>query len=368
MKYGRIIVFLYIVAGYSLCSYAQNDIKTELKDFDFVVYETEHNYSGFDFKINKNNIKEYKALKKKLRKQVKNSERSGVEVSAELVGFFNDYHFSLGNNEIHSSVYMTKPHANYKDKMKEYNPQFVFGKVTDKTFFVRMPHYDYQDSVLSFANKAVEEFKKSGCDNIIIDERGNPGGSDRMFHPFVYLIADHKGSFYSYKWLNTKDNRNFIDTSWRDNYGELAERLVSQMDATDDKYIVLDNDSLYVIDSINTDAKPFKAAVIIDGCVASSGEFLIVFLRACSNRFKVYGQEPTLGCLDFANAKRMRLPSRRAGINIPVSCPIFDNFIDDTGITPDVRIPLPLPDTLTDNIDSWLKWVARDMENNTTDR
>lgn len=36
--------------------------------------------------------------------------------------------------------------------------------------------------------------------------------------------------------------------------------------------------------------------------------------------------------------------------------------IDAEGIAPDVRIPLPLPQTLTDNVDTWVRWVAEDMK------
>ena len=32
------------------------------------------------------------------------------------------------------------------------------------------------------------------------------------------------------------------------------------------------------------------------------------------------------------------------------------------GIAPDVRIPLPLPEVLTDNVDTWTLWVAEDMK------
>ena len=32
------------------------------------------------------------------------------------------------------------------------------------------------------------------------------------------------------------------------------------------------------------------------------------------------------------------------------------------GIAPDVRIPLPLPEVLTDNVDAWTLWVAEDMK------
>ena len=37
--------------------------------------------------------------------------------------------------------------------------------------------------------------------------------------------------------------------------------------------------------------------------------------------------------------------------------------IDETGIAPDVRITLPLPKKLTDNVDEWILWVASEMKN-----
>ena len=39
-----------------------------------------------------------------------------------------------------------------------------------------------------------------------------------------------------------------------------------------------------------------------------------------------------------------------------------ETSIDATGIAPDVRIPLPLPARLTDNIDEWVIWVAEQLE------
>lgn len=44
------------------------------------------------------------------------------------------------------------------------------------------------------------------------------------------------------------------------------------------------------------------------------------------------------------------------------SCRLPDKGIDQTGIAPDVRIPLPLPETLTDNVDTWTLWVAKELE------
>ena len=39
-----------------------------------------------------------------------------------------------------------------------------------------------------------------------------------------------------------------------------------------------------------------------------------------------------------------------------------ETAIDPTGIAPDVRIELPLPKTLTDNVDEWVTWVAEHLE------
>jgi C-terminal processing protease CtpA/Prc len=41
-------------------------------------------------------------------------------------------------------------------------------------------------------------------------------------------------------------------------------------------------------------------------------------------------------------------------------CP--NRGIDKNGITPDIRIPLPLPKKLTDNVDEWSVWIAEDMK------
>ena len=36
--------------------------------------------------------------------------------------------------------------------------------------------------------------------------------------------------------------------------------------------------------------------------------------------------------------------------------------VDPTGIAPDVHIDLPYPKRLTDNIDEWVQWVAKDLK------
>ena len=39
-----------------------------------------------------------------------------------------------------------------------------------------------------------------------------------------------------------------------------------------------------------------------------------------------------------------------------------DHGIDKTGIAPDVRMDIPYPTKLTDNVDEWVLWVAEDLK------
>ena len=71
-----------------------------------------------------------------------------------------------------------------------------------------------------------------------------------------------------------------------------------------------------------------------------------------------------MGCLDFSNVRRVDLPSSGISTGIPmtVSRRLPNQGIDETGIAPDVRITLPLPKKLTDNVDEWILWVANEMK------
>lgn len=106
----------------------------------------------------------------------------------------------------------------------------------------------------------------------------------------------------------------------------------------------------YPYDSVSP--VPRRAALIVDGRwlrrVAAGARN-----QACSRRTTVYGQDNTLGCLDYSNCEILYFPRDTARwMIVPVTrskrIPA-GRGIDREGIAPDVRIPLPLPATLADN-------------------
>ena len=108
-----------------------------------------------------------------------------------------------------------------------------------------------------------------------------------------------------------------------------------------------------------------NGAIIIDNMSASAGEAPVMFVRRHNGcRAKVYGRERTDGCALSHNCNFIRLPHSNITLSYPIG--IFDTYEQvckerKPGYNPDVIIPLPYPEQLTDNIDSWVKWVAKKM-------
>ena len=110
--------------------------------------------------------------------------------------------------------------------------------------------------------------------------------------------------------------------------------------------------------------KPKKVGIIIDPIVASSGEQFLIDVKSTSDRVIVFGRDNTIGCLDYSNCRVATFPNSGSMITIAMSRSfrLPDRGIDETGIAPDVRITLPYPKVLTDNLDEWVLFVAKTLE------
>ena len=108
------------------------------------------------------------------------------------------------------------------------------------------------------------------------------------------------------------------------------------------------------------------AAILVDNATASAAESLAQYVKKYSNRAKVYGLGNTYGCEMTGNCRTEPLPNSRFGVFYATS--IDSEFFEKDfsseglGIPPDVIIPLPFPRKLTDNIDDWVLWVAKDLK------
>lgn len=317
----------------------------QVEDFDFVVRQIETNYAGFPTLAD---TAGYRTLKERLRNQVVENQRKGYMAAAELVGWFGDTHLRLGN---YSQTYSS--HRQPTVKGNGYNPDFVATKVNDQTFLIRVPSFDDTKEEI---DQAVADYRASGCPYLVVDLRGNGGGLDNNYLSLRALLYDHPGQVDGVEFRNTPDHRatvRALDQPWAI---ELADAMEQQSDSA--FYPVTPRQWELKYDSI--ERFPLKAALIINDEVASAGEQFVLDVRATSDRTTIYGRENTLGVLDYSNAAGVNLPHSGLTLYVPISrsCRLPDRGIDRTGIAPDVRITLPNPKKLDDNIDSWVKWVA----------
>ncbi len=355
------------------CAWSQDSLSTKqhLEDFDFAVSQVEENYSGYPTKVSKTNIRDYKALKKRLRKEIKQGKRTGTEAAGEYAAFFADWHLAVAGFKdgyffnFCQQYYPENKQVTFFRSMDEYAPEKLACKVNDKTYLIRVPSFGQQMDWNWIAN-AVDSFAVSQCQNLIIDIRGNTGGSDDAYWPFICLCYDHPGLIDGVEMRNSGGNRDYWAETLQDTTTDEGYRnVLTSLLASHDEWVVSTQDTIWTltVDTVYAH-KPRKVGIIIDPIVASSGEQFLIDIKATSDRVTVFGRDNTIGCLDYSNCRVATFPNSGSIITIAMSRSfrLPDRGIDETGIAPDVHITLPYPKVLTDNIDEWVLYVAKTLE------
>ncbi len=331
--------------------------------YEFGIKELEENYAGFPYKVTDANRAEYEQIKQEYRDSIASGMMYGPVGIAEMCCYMQDFHLGCSFRRWSNRFPMQWP--TYAQEMKKYDPQPVAEKVDDETFLLRFPRCFGDDEYVKWVWDAVEQYRKSGCTNFILDIRGNGGGADWLYYPIRKLLYKQPGKTHGVMMRNSQDNRD----RWLQ-YGPEDEWIKALVDsanahAADPWFTIGDEYDTIEEESIDP-RRPQRAAIIIDRSVGSSGEQLLLDMRAVAPDVKFYGRDNSLGCIDISNVTNAQLPHVPNTINIPttISRRVIqgEGLIDGVGIEPDVRMNLPLPDSLTNNIDEWVLHVAEELK------
>lgn len=330
-------------------------------DFGYAVQIVEHAYAGYPDKTRGREM-EYAAFKERLRHEIA-AGRDTYDAIAEYLGWFDDSH--LGTQGV--MPYRPKEKrrdTDYSHRMKCYAPQFTHCRVDADTYLIRFPSCDPAEITPEQVQRMVDAYLTSGCANLVLDIRGNSGGSDVTYEPLLRLLYDREGDLHNLQYraseLAIAHVREFgYDT-------ERGSRRIELLQQTTPGEFLPVASTTYTLRYDSVSPLPRRAGLLIDARVASSGEQLVLEVRACSGRTTIYGKDNTLGCLDYSNCEILRFPqdtSRWMLLPTTRSCRVAAGCgIDRDGIAPDVRIPLPLPDSLTTHVDAWVHWVAKKLK------
>lgn len=327
-----------------------------LEDFDFAVSQIENNYAGFELKTASKET-EWKEVKKNLREIVESGSEYPASVISDLCAWFHDFH--LYSSFRYDSKRYPRNRKLYTNMMDLYAPEATSARVDENTWLIRVPTWNGNAEYVSWVSSAIDEYKASGCENLIIDERSNNGGNDWQYSALLNLLYLQNGRTDGLAMRNTKENRDRT----REIVGgdELWTRLMDKCEQySDSAYVQLFESS--IIEGRVDPRRPKKTAVIIDNNVASSAEEFLLEVRSVAPDVIFIGKDNTLGCIDVSNLRPVRLPHYPNSIYIPttISYRVFEGrTIDGKGISPDIIIDIPLPDTLSNQVDSWTIWAAK---------
>ena len=354
----RLISAFILVACLGMATAAQQPdpaltVGQHLADYDFAVKYIEDNYAGFTCHVTDSTRADYESTKATLRDQVARGARTGWDAVAAYTGWFSDFHMVVMVYNGNPFEYFSRDFIIYPLLM-EYRPAAVSRKVTDKTYLIRFPSCGGNPD-MEWVTTSVEQFKASGCENLILDVRGNGGGSDYYFYPYRALLYDHEATTTGIEFRNTPQNMEYLRTM--DWFDEVQREGLAH---PQQEFIREGGDTI----RHERDGHVRRAALLVDNATGSSGEEMVLQIKSCSDRVTVYGRDHTFGCLDYANVAVVNMPHSHLNFGVPMSRRVGlpENSVDKSGIVPDVAIDLPLPDKLTDNIDTWTEWVAGQLE------
>lgn len=339
----------------------EDSITRNRQDYAYLTAYTEANYAAFPAIMKAGYEADYLALKDSVGAKISSGEWGIRQAACEYVYWFNahfDAHFYV-DDHLFWQVYKRRDTPDYKHLI-DYAPQAVSERVNKKTWLLRVPSCAGQNPTNEWVAQAVETFLQSGCKHLIIDLRGNSGGSDMIWIPLLPLLIDHQANMPETYWFrNTYANR----------YSPaMQDWLLAQIANNEDPapmFLQVGAEDDEEDEAIPAHDARIHISFIIDRKTASSAETILRVAQHYTDRerYAIYGKENSAGAAETGNLFPFHLPNSRIQVFYPTT--VSSGFLRDgqqngaAGIAPDVRIELPYPDTLTDNVDSWVLDIAK---------
>lgn len=324
-------------------------------NFNYTVEKVSKNYAGFNDKVNSATRKEFDGFTKQLAKKAK--ETNNIDTCYVLLrkwtNYFKDQHLRVQLDWRYREKYPEKQGQLAKQfaKFKVLPPaapdtlasKTAITQLSDQTLLISLPSFDYAEkkNVDSLMKKYEAALHTSP--NWIIDIRGNMGGSDFTYSPFLaYLYTNPMVTLASEYWATTDNiaiyEQELANKNINKDAASYIGNIVSLMKNNLGKFVNPAGKDTALITLSKVTDYPKKVAFLIDRNSASSAESFLLMAKQ-SKKVTIYG-ENSYGMLDYANYQYFDIPCDAYNLTIPISRSkrLPKNPIDNIGIAPDVRI------------------------------
>ncbi|HYC29723.1 MAG TPA: S41 family peptidase, partial [Chitinophagaceae bacterium] len=246
---------------------------------------------------------------------------------------------------------------------KDYYPNagiVSFKKINDNTNLITIRSFSEEyrkliDSVVSANDKTIR-----AADNLIIDVRGNGGGSDISYAPLEKYLFTHPYISIGAEVYCTNDNidkfRGLVTNpvftpQEQENFKTRVKGMEQHLNQYWSSYPVYNNS-----DTFPVLAQPKRIAVIIDSFCGSTTEQFLLDPVLNSKKVTIFGTH-SAGVLDYANNYFFRVPNTDFTVNYPTSRSSridLGKGIDNKGIQPNIQ--------LDNSTKDWVKYASNYLE------
>ena len=238
---------------------------------------------------------------------------------------------------------------------------FSFKKLSEKTSILKLPSFEHH--FLKEIDKLIEDNLSllENSENLIIDLRGNPGGTTDAYQKLLPYISgksiQHTGVEFLASQTFLTSLENYKKNLGKDESSEVVDKQIAKVKANLGHYYNHDEKGgLNRVQKIDVAAKsPKNIVILFNKGTGSSAEYLL-FIAKQSKKVKLMGV-PSYGALDYGNAiftdfgcqnYQLLLPTYKA-MRLP------DYPIDNIGIQPDVY--------LDQSVEDWTQFATDYLEN-----
>lgn len=239
---------------------------------------------------------------------------------------------------------------------------FYFKKLTEKTSILKLPSFEYHN--LSIIDSLIVTNKNllENSENLIIDLRGNPGGTTDAYQKLLPYIMGKNIRNTGTEFLATQTYINNLEkykksldpnisTKGLDNQIETLKKNIG-------KFVNFNqsgNSEVYIETVSVVEKSPKNVIVFANNLTGSSAEYFL-FLTKQSKKVKIFGK-PSYGALDYGNAYFVDLDCSGYQILLPTyrALRLPDYPIDNIGVQPDIY--------MDKSINDWTNFAIDYLEN-----
>jgi len=270
----------------------------------------------------------------------------------------------LPKNKVHFVKEFPRPQLSNEEITRRLNELegFYIKPISKKTILLRISSFD-----LAFTDRIKELLAENAQlleshENLIIDVRGNGGGTDYSYQPILpYLYTNpvrHLGGEYFVtqtlidsltSWVNNPENSKYDDV-------DDVKRDIQRMNGKIGQFIPYSTNGDYgftELDSVS--ASPKQVAILIDGGCASSTEKFLLDAKQ-SKKVKTLGA-PTYGSVDYLSVFEFDFGCDRYILYMPtVRTSRAQGYpLDNIGVQPDIY--------MDKYVEDWVQYATDYLEN-----